>query len=385
MVVKMPIPSIRQLSTFTAVFEHGSITRAAEAVHLTQSALTQALARLERDLGCRLFDRQPEGMRPTEPARFLAPRVNDAIEKIGSRRVTAAQMRAFLAVASAGSYSGAAEATGLAPASLHRAVADLSLALGERLVERRGRYLSLTRKGASRARKFRLALAELRSGYAEVADWLGKAKGRIVIGAMPLSRARWLPAAIVRHVEEFPFAEVSVIEGSHDELVGPLRDGDIDVMLGALRTVGAHDDLTHEDAFEDHPKIVMRNAHPLANTSKISTASMRQYPWVLPSASTPLRQFWNELVGSDDAELPHVSIECGSVLTIREILLRTDSLTLLSPDQVRVEIDAGQLRAAAPPIRVSRTIGITTRRGWLPTRQQQAFVETLRRLAIEHS
>jgi DNA-binding transcriptional LysR family regulator len=353
-------------------------------VHLTQSALTQAIARLERELECRLFDRLPGGMRPTEPANLLAPRVHEALERIGSRRVTAAQIRAFLAVASAGSYPGAADRTGLAPASLHRAVADLSLGLGERLVERRGRYLTLTAKGANRARTFRLALADLRNGHAEVAEWLGKAKGKIVVGAMPLSRARWLPAAIVRHVEQFPAVDVVVLEGSHDELVGPLRDGEIDVMLGALRQSGADDDLAQEVAFEDHPKIVMRGTHPLAGKRTISAEDLNRFDWVLPTASTPLRRFWTSLYG-DDIDPPHVSIECGSVLTIREILLQTDSLTLLSPDQVRVEIDAGLLRTAAPPRLVSRTIGITTRRGWHPTRQQRAFVETLRDLAIGYS
>tara|TARA_B100000678_G_scaffold279205_1_gene274673 strand:+ start:3396 stop:4547 length:1152 start_codon:yes stop_codon:yes gene_type:complete len=379
------IPNIRHLAAFAAVFEHGSVTRAAEKVHLTQSALTQAVARLERDLECRLFDRQAGGMVPTGPARLLEPRVRSALQRIGSRRVTAAQMRAFLAVASAGSYPGAAELTGLAPASLHRAVSDLSLALGERLVERRGRYLTITRKGLTRARNFRLALADLRSGLAEVADWLGTAKGRIVIGAMPLSRARWLPASIVSHVDRFPSADIAVIEGSHDELVGPLRDGDIDIMLGALRPASDYDDLAHEKAFEDHLKIIMRRSHPLASIDRIPTSELRKFPWVLPAESTPLRRFWTELIADRDGRLPHVSIECGSVITLREILLETDSLTLLSPDQVRVEIDAGLLRACSTGKTVSRSIGITTRRGWHPTRQQRAFIETLRKKAQDLS
>lgn len=378
------LPNIRHLAAFAAVFEHGSVTRAAEAMHLTQSALTQAIARLERDLECRLFDRQVGGMMPREPASLLYPRVRSALGRIGSHRVTAAQMRAFLAVASEGSYPGAAKRMGLAPASLHRATSDLSVALGERLVERRGRYLTLTGKGLARARNFRLALAELRSGLSEVADWLGVAKGRIVIGAMPLSRARWLPAAIVRHVERFPATDVAVLEGSYDELVGPLRDGEIDILLGALRPPSAHDDLDHEAAFEDLPRVIMRRTHPLATEAELRAESLRAYPWVLPGETTPLRRFWTELVDCPGDPLPHVPIECGSVLAIREILLHTDSLTLLSPDQVRVEIEADLLAALAPPTLVSRTIGLTTRHGWHPTRQQRAFIETLRELAKDY-
>jgi hypothetical protein len=52
-------------------------------------------------------------MTATEPALLLAPRAEAAIEHIGSPRVTGTQLRAFLALARAGSYAGAAQDTGL--------------------------------------------------------------------------------------------------------------------------------------------------------------------------------------------------------------------------------------------------------------------------------
>src|SRR3546814_18914922 len=76
----------------------------------------------------RLFDREPGGMRPTEPALLLAPRAEVALAMIGSPRITATQVRAFLALARKASYTEAASQLEVAPASLHRAVADLSVA-----------------------------------------------------------------------------------------------------------------------------------------------------------------------------------------------------------------------------------------------------------------
>lgn len=49
---------IVQLQYFRAVAEHGSFTRAAEALHLTQSALSKSIARLEEEVGLRLFERE---------------------------------------------------------------------------------------------------------------------------------------------------------------------------------------------------------------------------------------------------------------------------------------------------------------------------------------
>lgn len=374
------LPNIRHLAAFAATVEHGSVTKAAQSVNLTQPALTQAIARLESDLGCQLFEREPGGMRPTEPAQLLAPRAASAIERIGSNRVTATQMRAFIALARGGSYASASEQTGLAPASLHRAVADLSLALSERLVERRGRHLVLTRKGDARARNFGLALAEMRSGFAEVSGWLGKAGGRIVIGAMPLSRARWLPRAILEFGQNHTGIDITVVEGSHSELSGPLRDGEIDFLLGALRPDEGLDDLQQQAVFEDRPQIIMRIEHPLASSDAMLIASLTDFEWVLPDPQTPLYGYWAQMMSSDGGTPPHVAIECGSVLTIRELLLETDMLTLLSPDQLRVEIEAGLLIPRDPPAPVRRTIGITTRQDWRPTPPQAAMIETLRKI-----
>lgn len=369
--------NIRHLAALAATVRHGSLTSAARAINLSQPALTQAINRLEAALDTQLFERGSGGMRASEAALLLAPRAETAIAQIGSSRVTGTQVRAFLAVARAGSYAAGAKVTGLSPASLHRAVADLSLALGQRLVERRGKGVALTAAGVRRARGFGLAIAELRAGLDEIAALQGKAGGRIAIGAMPLSRARWLPETISRFAAEYPHVDLAIHEGSHLELVGPLRDGDIDLMLGALREETTVDDLHQEPVFTDRPAIVARSGHPFF-TSKNRHARLFDYPWFLPGRGTPLRRYWEEMVRSLGREPPHVPIECGSVMMLRQLLLGGDGLTLLSRDQVHVELEAGVLRAVATPIEVVRTIGIATRRGWRPTPAQARLMELLR-------
>lgn len=370
-------PNIRHFAALAATVRHGSLSRAARAVNLSQPALTQAISGLEASLGATLFERGPMGMDATEPARLLAPRAEAAIAHIGSPRVTGTQLRAFLAVARAGSYAAAAEATGLSPASLHRAVADLGVALGQRLIERRGRSLLLTPAGERRARGFALAMAELRAGLAEVAAWQGKAGGRIVIGAMPLSRARWLPETIVHFTARHPNVDIAVHEGSHAELAGPLRDGEIDLMLGALREDAEVDDLVQEAVFEDRPVLVMRAGHPLLSASD-PASRLLDYPWLLPSRDTPLRRYWEAMLRTMGLQAPHVGIECGSTMMIRQLLIAGDGLTLLSPGQVSVELGAGILAILPTPVPVRRTIGISTRAGWRPTPVQAAFLESLR-------
>lgn len=371
------VPNMRHFAALAATVRHGSVTRAARAVNLTQPALTQAIAGLETTLGVKLFDRGPTGMAATEPALLLAARAEAAIRHIGSPRVTGTQVRAFLALARAGGYAGAAEATGLSAASLHRAVADLSVALGQRLASRRGRIVTLTPAGQKRARSFGLAMAELRAGLAEVAAWKGEAGGRIVIGAMPLCRARWLPETILRFIASHPEVDIAVQEGSHSELAGPLRDGEIDFMLGALRGGPEIEGLVQEEIFVDRPALIMRAGHPLLGAGD-RVKQMLAYPWILPGRDTPLWRYWDGMMRELGLEPPRVGIECGSVLTIRQLLLSGDGLSLLSPDQVAMELQAGLLATLQPPIAVRRTIGITTRADWRPTSTHAAFLHLLR-------
>lgn len=61
-----------KVDTFLKVVELGSYTAAANALHLTQPAVTQHMARLEEHYGCRLFRHEGRGVRLTEAGeRFL--------------------------------------------------------------------------------------------------------------------------------------------------------------------------------------------------------------------------------------------------------------------------------------------------------------------------
>ncbi len=368
----------RHLRAMVAIVASGRISSAARAVNLTQPAVTQGLAKLEAQISLPLFDRRSDGMVPTDAAHILAPRAEAALRRIGNRPATGAQIRAFLALADTGSYAAAASVTGLSEASLHRAVGDLSVSLGQRLVERRGRGVSLTARGAVVARNFRLALVELRSGIAELAALHGREVGRIVIGAMPLSRARLLPQAIGLFHAGHPQVDLTIVEGSHAELVGPLRDGEIDLLVGALRAE-APDGIAQRPLFDDRPIIIGRAGHPLAERGGMIDASdLASYPWIVPAPGTPLRTLWATMFAAAGVAPPHVPIECGSVIMVRQILVGSDFLTLLSTDQVQVELEAGWLTAIGDaPGEVSRTIGISTRDDWHPTALQTRFIETL--------
>jgi len=87
----MGTPTLRQLQTFIAAVETGSITEAARLLHLTQPAASQQLRSLQHGLGVRLLDRAEGRVIPTAAgAAILAP----------ARRAQEAAMEATAAAAS---------------------------------------------------------------------------------------------------------------------------------------------------------------------------------------------------------------------------------------------------------------------------------------------
>ncbi|HSW06516.1 LysR family transcriptional regulator [Aquabacterium sp.] len=63
----------RQLNAFLAIVDHGSLGRAAEALHITQPALSRTIKRLEGQLGAALFDRYSKGMALSAIGHALLP------------------------------------------------------------------------------------------------------------------------------------------------------------------------------------------------------------------------------------------------------------------------------------------------------------------------
>jgi LysR family nitrogen assimilation transcriptional regulator len=77
---------IKQLQALVTVAEAGSVTRAAQLLHLVQPAVSRQITALERDLGVRLFNRTPEGMRPTTAGSALVLRARRVLAELERAR-----------------------------------------------------------------------------------------------------------------------------------------------------------------------------------------------------------------------------------------------------------------------------------------------------------
>jgi DNA-binding transcriptional LysR family regulator len=386
--------NLRHLMLLAAVVREGSVSAAARAFHLTQPAVTQAILGLEREFSSALFVRSGRGMEPTTAGRLCAGRAGRALERITNmaralvrdprtaasavRRMTAAQLGALVATVDAGGFGAAARAAGGTRAGFHRAVRELERDLGVALFETTSHGHRPTREAGRLAQAARLAFAELSQARAEIAAAAGVERGSTVVGAMPLARSAIVPAAVLEFAKRHPRHSVSILDGPYESMLDALRHGRADVLIGALRE-RQPDDVRQEQLFEDVLAIVARSGHPLSRIPSPGPAQLIRFPWIAPRPGSPLSQHFERLMAAGQAAPPAASIECNSLVAARAILMASDRLMLLSAHQVRYEIAAGELVLMAHPFgRVTRLIGLTTRRDWFPTAAQEELLAAIR-------
>jgi DNA-binding transcriptional LysR family regulator len=79
---------MRTLECLVSIVEHGSLTRAAAVLHMSQPALSHQIAALERELGTPVIERRPRGVRPTAAGLAAAAEARIALAA-ADRAVTA--------------------------------------------------------------------------------------------------------------------------------------------------------------------------------------------------------------------------------------------------------------------------------------------------------
>lgn len=398
------IPSFRHLQVVAAVAQCRSVRDATTRVNLSQPAVSQAVSSVERAIGEALFDRSARGMFPTEAGRLFARRIDRAIgylksgtEAIAANRTarrsgasvlerlaTTIQLRSLVEVIEHGGYAPAARHLGVTQPNVHRAISHLEKLVGSPLFRASRFGATPTPEALVLGRCTSLAFREIDVGLEEMRELRGFQDGSVVIGTLPLLRTRILPIAVTSLLSQYPDASVTIVEAPYGELLNRLRHGHIDLMLGALRNPPPNSDLQQEELFQEPLSVVVRAGHPLLQDAAPSPARLVELEWIAPHAQTPAGVQFASFFSRHGLPLPRRIIECGSFITTRDLLVRSNRAALLSTSQIHYEMLAGELEVAVAKIPgTERPIGVCMRTDWSPTRIQSHFLMLVRKIAKE--
>ncbi|MFD1625654.1 LysR family transcriptional regulator [Azospirillum griseum] len=402
--------SLRYIRDFLSVADSGSIARASEAIFKASSAIARAVGELERHLGVSLFERRPRGMLLNaygEAVRNRARRITDEIaaaldevsrlaklqptverHAITSLLFNGRGLLLLIRLSELRNLSAAAVEVGLSQAGASMALSRMEGALGQPLFQRMMQGMVVTDAGALIVSRGKRIVAELRHMRADVAAIAGTLRGHITIGALPLGRTHLLPTAIAATLQRHPDIRVTTVESPYEALVAGLRDGDIDVIVGALRTGERNTGLLIESLFEDRLGIIARAGHPLAvhplavhplAGQPLSLRDLLPQRWILPRPGAPGRRLIDQSFREFAIEPPVPSVETGDLAVLRGLLKTSDLITAISPHQLHHEIASGDL--VELPVALGRTvrqIGITLRDGAMLSPAALAVLDAIR-------
>lgn len=394
------LPNLKRLRAFDAVALAGSMSGAAGQLGVTQPAITRSVRALERQLSARLLERTRDGSFLTEEGRIFGRRTRRFFQQLqtavaeaidddaGSevtgrlmRKISEVHIRGLMAIARSHSFRRAAAALGIAEPTLHRPARDLERLVGQPLFRRMSDGIGLSPAGAELARRLTLASAEIKAGIEDLAIHNGAAATRISVGVLALAPKRMLSIVAEKMLARHPVAQLTIQEGSYDELIDAMRSGVIDVIFGALRSPPPFDDINEEPLFEDPYCVVCRRGHPLTQLRRPSRADLRRYDWIFPTAALPRRNVLDSFIAEWRLS-SRVQLESNSLSTVLSALAVSDRIGLLPREYVLVEEQSDRL--AVLDIRVphrQRMVGLTTRLDWFPTALHADFTALLRETA----
>src|ERR671929_950630 len=89
----MSLGDVQRLRAFALVCDLGSISAAAEVLGYTQSAVSQQLAALEREVGTALVDRSQRPLRATRAGELLRPHVERVLAAVSGAEAAVGDLR----------------------------------------------------------------------------------------------------------------------------------------------------------------------------------------------------------------------------------------------------------------------------------------------------
>jgi len=398
------LPSLRQLRAFEAVARRRSIGAAARDLGLSQPAVTQMVAQIERALAVSLLERGRTGTYLTALGSVLLPRVQRLFAHIQSalrdpvvgaslsgrettksveNKITDTHIRALTAVAECGSFEAAARKLSISQPALHRSARDLERVIRRSLYQRMARGLAPTAQARELARRLKVALRELDYGIDEIRTVQGIFTARITIGNIPHSGAHLLSKAINQFLASYPAASVQILDGPYEPLLDALRVGDLDLLFGVLRRPAWATDVKEEFLFSNPYVVVVRRRHPLARARTITLQDLARYDWILPARGAPRREAFERLFAGSSPS-PVVSIETTSSAIYKSVLATTDRIALLSTLETQFAEPEGLSMLPFDSPVLARVDGVASRADWQPTRLHQRFLDLLRGQAQEH-
>jgi LysR family transcriptional regulator, nitrogen assimilation regulatory protein len=289
-------------------------------------------------------------------------------------RMDIKSLQSFLQVARARSFSKASALLGVTQPALSRQMRRLEEEVGQSLLHRDGRGISLTEAGRMFMVRARAIVEEMQVAKSELANLRGEPRGTVTLGLSPTMCQALLPAIVRQIRNAYPRIHLRVMQGLSGELNDWLVQGRLDaaVLSQTPATRQRHGEVL---AVED---LYLIGPGSERTAQDCTLAELAKFELVLPTSGHGLRTSVEDAARQAGVDL-RVVLEIDSLTALVRIAQEGIAHAVLPKYVVAAELRAGAVcarRIVEPPIR--RTLMLATATPKLLSPAAQAVVKVIR-------
>ncbi|SEG97085.1 DNA-binding transcriptional regulator, LysR family [Nonomuraea solani] len=258
------------------------------------------------------------------------------------------------AVGETGHVTRAAELLAIPQPTASRRLAALSDLVGAPLVLPSGRGIRLTRAGRMLAAASTRALGAMTAAAREVREEIDPGSGRVVLGFLHLLGRTLVPSLIGGFRAGNPAIRFSLVQGSRQDMLRGLREGEIDLVFAAPMPLD-DPDLASSPLADQELVLSVPPSHRFAARKRVRAAELAGEELVTLEHGYGLRQITDDLCAAAGFE-PRIAFEGQESETVRGLVAAGLGVAVLPrSDQA---LTGGVVEIPLSPA-VYRTIGMS--------------------------
>jgi DNA-binding transcriptional LysR family regulator len=259
--------------------------------------------------------------------------------------------RHVLALADHASFRKASGALGISQPALTKSLFQVEREVGQRLFDRHGQTISPTVFGAiviDTARKMLDSQEAMTRAVGQIASLEG---GELSVGVGPYTADTWMGQVSGRLLQRYPRLYISIRVEPWESLPELLRRGSVDLFVASIEQIHDRKEFRVVEFPEQRGIWICRAGHPLTGRASLSRSALRDYVMISPQLTPGIRR-WLE-AGESRPRGFRRHVYTTSVTMIKAMVRQGDAVSLIHPDEVRVELARGDvvtLDFGAPPL-----------------------------------
>jgi DNA-binding transcriptional LysR family regulator len=237
------------------------------------------------------------------------------------------QLQYFVAVAEEASFTRAAARVHVAQPGVSAQVRRLEAELGQQLLDRSGRSVTLTEVGEAVLPFARAALDALDGARLAVDQLAGLVRGQVAVGMVSGCALPSLAELLADFHARYPGVTIVLTEDGSDRLLELLREGALDLAL--IGTAGpATEGVETAVVVDDGLVAAVRPEHPLAVQRSVTVTDLRDQPLVSLPRGTGVRAAMDAAC-ADAGFTPRIVLEASALPMVAQLAGRGLGVAIL--------------------------------------------------------